>query len=195
MINRVSSLAALLCLLTATSAGAQSSARDGQPAAGAAEAEQADEAAAALPPDDPLSTTPVDEEVVVRGQLSRAALRAQIEMAQEAFYNRFNEINSSDEFDIHCRSVVELGSRIPRRRCEPNFWRSAHSEYARETVIALQGGSAAPEQAIARASYMNLELEKEMRELAATDPGLREALARIATLEEAYSTTARSRRK
>ncbi len=137
---------------------------------------------------DPLSTTPVDEEVVVRGQLSRGALRVQIEMAEEAFFGRFNDINSDDEFDIHCRRVVELGSRIPRRRCEPNFWRTAQADYARETVIALQGGFAGiPEAAIAYANHKQLQLNDEVRELAAQDPELREALARLATLQQAYA--------
>src|SRR5690606_10342422 len=112
----------------------------------------------------------------------------QIEMAEEAFYSRFNDINSDDEFDIHCRKVVELGSRIPRRRCEPNFWRAVHTEFAQDTVIGLQGGVAGdPQAALARGFYMRLELEKEMRELASTDAGLREALARLATLQQAYS--------
>lgn len=162
-------------------------------AAGVESAESAESAAedarnAASLEVDPLSTMPVDEEVIVRGQRGRGALRFQIDRAQEAFYDRFNEINSDDELDIHCRSVVELGSRIARRRCEPNFMRTFNTEFAEETIIALQGGFAGvPEQAIAQAQSMSLELEKEMRSLAASDPKLRELLARLLTLQQAYS--------
>jgi hypothetical protein len=61
-------------------------------------------------------------------------------------------------------------------------------EFARDTVIGLQGGyAAAPQAALARGFYKRLELEKELRELAAADAGLREALARLVTLQQAYS--------
>lgn len=200
MTIRPSNLAALLGLLTAALVA---DAQEGEtvrpdvdaPEPAAAQARRDAEAAgptlaanASLTEADPLSTTPVDEEVVVRGQLRRGALRMQIERAEEAFYGRFNDINSNDELDIHCRSVVELGSRIPRRRCEPNFWRAAEADFARETVIGLQGGYASdPQAAIAPGFYKHIELEKEMRELAAADAGLREALARLATLQQAYA--------
>ena len=180
----VLALALAGALATSISAAQESERASGERAAAA----RADERAGRSAEADPLSTTPVDEEVVVRGQLSRGALRVQIEMAEEAFFSRFNDINSDDEFDIHCRRVVELGSRIPRRRCEPNFWRTAQADYASDTVIALQGGfSGIPEAAIAYANHKNLQLNDEVRELAARDPELREALARLATLRQAYA--------
>jgi hypothetical protein len=143
---------------------------------------------ASAPAIDPLANTAVDEEVVVRGRMRRSTLRVQIELAEEAFYNRFNEINSHDEFNIVCRREVEIGSRIPRRKCEPNFWRQAEADVGRETVIGLQGGYANnPQQFMGLAHFKSVQLEKEMRELAAADPELRQALARLATLRQAYS--------
>src|SRR5690606_21331891 len=45
----------------------------------------------------------VGEEFIVHGR-SPAELRVQLELAEEAVYARFNEINSSDEFDFRCRN-------------------------------------------------------------------------------------------
>src|SRR5690606_37904381 len=183
MTTGASHFAALLALLAATLVA---HVQVGETRRAVVEPERA--AAKELLEVEPLSTTPVDEEVVVRGQLRQGALRMQIQRAEDEFYGRFNDINSHDDFDIHCHNVVELGSRIPRRRCEPNFWRDAQGEFARDTVISLQGGYAGdPQAAIAAGFYKHLELEKEMRELAAADAGLREALARLATLQQAYA--------
>src|SRR5690606_2306755 len=127
----------------------------------------------------------VDEEVVVRGR-SRAMLRAQIELAEEAVFARFNEINSNDEFDIHCRRVMVTGSNIPRRVCEPNFWRYVHRRAGEETVRALQRSAALPtEMFLAEGLYKYQLLEEEMRRLVAEDEELQRSLSRLLTLTEA----------
>jgi|GEM_PF-466721 len=135
--------------------------------------------------DDAGASIEVDEEVVVRGR-SRAVLRAQIRLAEEAVYARFNEINSNDEFDIHCRQVVPLGSHIPRRVCEPNFWRTAQARMGEETVLAMQGGAALPaEMFLAEGLYKYQLLEDEMRRLVMEDEQLRRSLIRLTALTEA----------
>jgi len=135
--------------------------------------------------DDAGATSEVDEEVVVRGR-SQAMLRAQIELAEEALFARFNDINSDDEFDIHCRELTPTGSHIPRRVCEPNFWRNAQANAGQETVRALQGSAALPtEMFLAEGLYKYQLLEEEMRRLAAEDEELRRTLSRLLTLTEA----------
>jgi len=127
----------------------------------------------------------VDEEVVVRGR-SRAVLRAQIELAEEALYARFNEINSNDEFDIHCRRVTPINSHISRRVCEPNFWRTVQARVGEETVRALQGSASLPTEMFFAEGYMKYQqLEEEMRRLAAEDEELRRSLVRLTRLIEA----------
>ena len=135
--------------------------------------------------DDAGASIEVDEEVVVEGR-SRAMLRVQIELAEEAVYARFNEINSNDEFDIHCRRVMLTGSNIPRRVCEPNFWRNAQARAGEEAVRALQGSSALPtEMFLAEGLFKYQLLDEEMRGLAAEDEELRRSLTRLVTLTEA----------
>jgi hypothetical protein len=46
----------------------------------------------------PKTPPDVGDEIIVLGK-SWAEIRAQIQRAQEAVYDRFNEINSNDEFD------------------------------------------------------------------------------------------------
>jgi hypothetical protein len=137
--------------------------------------------------DDPAPQPPaaVDDEVIVRGQ-TRADLRLQIKLAEDAVFARFNEINSSDDFDIHCRDEMPLGSRIPRRVCQANFWRDAQADAGTETVRQLQGGySLDAQQFLAEALYKRTRLDEEMRRLAVEDEDLKEAIARLTTLEQA----------
>lgn len=135
----------------------------------------------------------VDEEVVVRGR-SRAALRAQIRLAEDAVYERFNAINSDDEFDIVCRREVRTGTRIPQRVCQPNFWRDALADAGEETTRGLQGGVAfGAQQFQGEALHKQRLLGEEMRRLAAEDEQLLEALARLMTLDQAMAERGGSR--
>ncbi|HEX6995658.1 MAG TPA: hypothetical protein VF339_16120 [Gammaproteobacteria bacterium] len=137
--------------------------------------------------DDAGGSIEVDEEVVVRGR-SRGMLRAQIQLAEEAVYARFNEINSNDEFDIHCRRVTPIGSNISRRVCEPNFWRNVQARAGEETVRALQGSSAVPTEVFLAEGLLKYRLlDEEMRRLTAEDEELRRSLVRLVRLMEADS--------
>jgi hypothetical protein len=167
---------------------------EGPPAAGAesppaAGAETSPAAGAERPSATGADTAPaVDDEIIVRGQ-TRADLRLRIQMAEEAVYDRFNEINSNDEFDIHCRQEMLTGSNISRRVCQANFWRDAQSRAGEETVRALQGSySLNAQQFLAEAIYKRRLLNQEMRRLATEDPELGQALARLGTLEQAIDT-------
>jgi hypothetical protein len=131
------------------------------------------------------SADDVDEEIVVRGR-SRAALRAEIQAAEEALYARWNEINSDDEFDIHCRLELLTGSRIRRRVCQANFWRDALSRAGTETARALKGEAAiAPQNFLAEALYKGGLLEEEMQRLAREDETFLKTVVRLANLTEA----------
>lgn len=129
----------------------------------------------------------VDDEVIVRGQ-TRADLRLQIEIAENAVFARFNDINSTDDFDIHCRQQMLTGSRIPRRVCQANFWRDAQAEAGQETVRALQGSFAIDAQTIQSAAmYRRTQFDEEMRRLISEDKELQDAVMRLVRLQETVS--------
>jgi hypothetical protein len=151
--------------------------------------EQSDGAHAADAADAAAETqTPVDEEVIVHGQ-SRAMLRFQIQQAEQAVFDRFNEINSNDEFDIHCRREQLTGSHIPRRVCQANFWRDAQATAGEETARGLQGGASFDaQQFLGEATYKRRLLEKEIKRLATEDDDFMHALTRLADLKQAMQT-------
>lgn len=130
------------------------------------------------------SSAAFDEEVIVRGQPLNA-IRDLIRQAEEAYYNRFNEINSDDQFDIVCRYRVELGSRFKRRSCLPNFWREADSRIGQETARSMQGFQTLPTQAyVTEQHYKTQLLSDEMLRLTREDPELLRAVQRLANLQQ-----------
>ena len=122
----------------------------------------------------------VIEEVIVRGQ-TPGALRIQIELAEEAVYDRFNEINSNDEFDIHCEEVAFTGSRMLTRFCQPNFWHATEEAIAYETVRLLQGSAFSMPTGIFRgeAHYKRQLMREEIERLAREDEEFLEALRHL----------------
>ena len=57
----------------------------------------------------------------------------------ENVYDRFNALNSNDEFDIHCFKQAPTGSNIPLRRCAPNFVVEAEAQAAQNTMVGARG--------------------------------------------------------
>lgn len=127
-----------------------------------------------------LEATGMTEEVVVRGQ-TPGALRIRIELAEEAVYDRFNEINSNDEFDIHCEEIAFTGTRMLTRVCQPNFWHAAEEDIALETVRSLQGSAfaAGTGQFRGEAHYKRLLMRDEIERLAREDEEFLEALRHL----------------
>ena len=69
------------------------------------------------------------EEVIVPGRRLEN-LRVEIERLEEVVYERFNALNSDDEFDIQCLKQAPTGSNIPLRTCAPNFVIRAEADSA-----------------------------------------------------------------
>ena len=55
------------------------------------------------------------EEIIVIGERTFFLIRFQIREAEENLYAMFNELNSSDEFDIKCRQIKLTKSQSPSR--------------------------------------------------------------------------------
>jgi hypothetical protein len=86
--------------------------------------------------------TEAPEEIIVRGK-RLAAFRVEVELARERAYAVFNEINSTDDFDVTCKSEMRTGTRVSRQVCGARFEgrisRRAAQEYL-ATVKALCAG-------------------------------------------------------
>jgi hypothetical protein len=129
----------------------------------------------------------VGDEVVVIGK-SPGQLRAEMENAEVAVYDRFNELNSDNQFDIHCRRDVPINSHIASRRvCQANFSRDEEARAAQARLQELQGGAAVnPQIFLNEEAHKRELLRQEMRRVAAEDDAFRKSLVRFADLKKAF---------
>ncbi|HEU4620493.1 MAG TPA: hypothetical protein VFV10_20835 [Gammaproteobacteria bacterium] len=165
--------------------GAPAAASSGVPAAASSSGPSAASSSEPSAASDRSPPAAVNDQVIVRGR-SRAELRAEILKAEDAFFDRFNEINGNDDFDIHCRDEVPINSHIPRHKCEANFWRKTESDAGQALLRQIRGEAAPDPQAFfGEGYYKDGLMAKEMRRLVAEDPELRAALVRFGTLKEA----------
>jgi hypothetical protein len=124
------------------------------------------------------------DEVIVRGRRV-GELRLEIQRAEQAVFARFNDINSTDDFDIHCRNDKSYG--LMHRSCLSNIWRKLQGQIAREQVLAMRGqGSGSAAQLIqAEQIEKQRQLADELRGLAEKDEQLEAAVAELAQAQTA----------
>lgn len=92
-------------------------------------------------------------------------------------FARFNEINSTDDFDIHCRR--EKYGRLVGRSCQSNSWHEESGKIGSEQAAAIQG-RASPGLGLLIATQRGRKerlLNAEMQQLAAEDDQLQQAFA------------------
>lgn len=145
----------------------------------------------------------VEEAVAQRGNDQRLEapaagdaneLRRELQRAEEAVYRRFNEINTDDRYDIQCRNVTVLGSRVPKRQCTSRAFRDNDASLGEVTSQALSGGTsgvagtAAPGgQFLAAQLEGQAQLQREIQRLAATDEELARAIERVGERQRALA--------
>lgn len=118
------------------------------------------------------------EEVVVQGS-SSVFLREQLELAEDELYALYNDVNTIEEFDIQCRLHARTGTRVPQRRCLPNFAARLDERKGQAVLRNLSGSSAydldwlQPE---AEMTQKSLQLQTHMQRLALEHPELLEAM-------------------
>jgi hypothetical protein len=61
------------------------------------------------------------EDITVIGQNSIGSLRYEVDRAADRMYEVYNELNTHDDFDIHCQWNAPTGSRIKRKLCTPVY--------------------------------------------------------------------------
>jgi hypothetical protein len=130
------------------------------------------------------------EEVIVPGRTPEN-VRIEIERLEVAVYERFNALNSNDEFDIHCFEQARTGSNIPTRTCAPNFVIRAESDSASKLLNDGRGGAGNnnnPSEHLMRMEEKSRELTAEMQRIARADEGLLRDLVRLDELKQLQST-------
>jgi hypothetical protein len=70
------------------------------------------------------------DEVTVMGK-KLYQMRKEIVEAEDRFYAAFNELNTNDDYDVHCATEARTGTRIRNRVCKPVFYANAQENEAR----------------------------------------------------------------
>jgi hypothetical protein len=135
----------------------------------------------------PVSAPAADIDVVVVPGRRPENLRIEIERLEVAVYDRFNALNSSDEFDIHCLEQAPTGSNITLRTCAPNYLIQAEAREATKMMTDGRGSGANNQnkgEFIARMQEKSKELTEEIQRVARQDEQLMRDLARLDSLKQ-----------
>jgi hypothetical protein len=107
----------------------------------------------------PLTAGPGEtmEEVEIIGSRAQLReLRAEIVRLEDKFYKLYNELNTKDEYDVHCNLEKPTGTLLSYRVCKPEFVENATSEEAKGF---LGGYTVAPANLVIMAKYPEFERE------------------------------------
>jgi hypothetical protein len=77
------------------------------------------------------------EEIIVRGK-RLAEFRVEVELARERAYAIFNEINSTDDFDVSCNDEMRTGTRVGRQICAARFEGRLSRRAAQDYLFAIR---------------------------------------------------------
>jgi len=89
--------------------------------------------ASADEPEDAANDIP--EEITVYGQKTLLNLRIAVDRAEVEFFERFNELNEDDQYDVFCEKIAVTGSRIRRRTCWSPYEREFDEEAMRQAFL------------------------------------------------------------
>ncbi|MEX0618633.1 MAG: hypothetical protein WDZ76_05085 [Pseudohongiellaceae bacterium] len=155
-------------------------------------------------------TAPPIEAITITGERTLLSMRIQIESAEELLYGMFNTLNSSDDFDIHCRHLRSVRSHLPRRVCEPVFFFSLRKDNSQQALmdirqaytsegidpVMLSSGMAlldSDSELRSLAEGRFTEMNEEILKLAMENPAYLEALLRVNNLKTEYEAERKAR--
>lgn len=123
------------------------------------------------------------DEVIVPGR-SPATLRVEIERLEAVVYDRWNALNSNDEFDIQCLEMEPTGSNITQRTCAPKFVIAAESRATQDAVRGRSRADSFSGEAAQIMAQKSRELTEEMQRVAREDEQFLRDLARLDELKQ-----------
>ena len=135
------------------------------------------------------------DEVVVEGRKPENVY-AEIERLEISVYDRFNALNSNDEFDIHCLDSEPTGSNITQTRCAPDFAIQAESRAAKNMIDGDRtSGSDRSADYLVTMEEKSRQLTEEMQRVAREDEQLLRDLVRLDELRQLQANERQQRRK
>jgi hypothetical protein len=117
-------------------------------------------------------------------------MRQDIIRAEDQFFARFNELNTDDDFDVHCTMEAPTGTRLKQRVCRVQFYEKAQAE---EAQALLRGEFAPPADLVA--VERSAEYEKKALAVINAHPELLKLVREREALEKRYIATRKARFK
>jgi hypothetical protein len=127
------------------------------------------------------------EGIIVYGDVPLALMRGAVYRAEDNYFATFNELNSTDEFDIYCRWESPTGTHMKYRQCRARFYSELEAQAAREW---RDFGGPPPQQWLASREALiqrkAQEVTAEMERLVAEHPELFNALKEVAAAQDKF---------
>jgi hypothetical protein len=159
------------------------------------------------------SRSEAPEEIIVRGR-RLAELKTEMQTLQKRAYDRFNEINIDDDFDVRCRDEGRTGTRGREWACRAEFENrissGASKAYLSGLVLGCAGDAGVTQEcmfsddaqdAISRAQGVETsilsrreQLQQKILELARQDDALAQAIVAWYDASRQYETARNKRR-
>lgn len=137
----------------------------------------------------------VGDEVIVPGTRPEN-LRGEIERLERVVYDRWNALNSKDEFDVQCLDSEPTNSHITQTRCVPNFVIRAESRAAKNTIDGDRtAGSDRQGDYYLTMQQKSRQLTEEMQRVAREDEQFLRDLVRLDELRQLQENEKQQRRR
>jgi hypothetical protein len=85
----------------------------------------------------------VDQVVVEADRANLVKLAKDVQVAEERFYARYNEINTKKKYAVRCADEAETGTRFKKKSCKPVYETEAQATQGREFILSLGRGASA----------------------------------------------------
>jgi hypothetical protein len=133
------------------------------------------------------------EEIEAEKPMSMTKLRREFNRAREAMFDRFNELNDDERFDIKCKYVKRWQSKIRERVCGPAYFANAQNEQANLMLrdigkdadgVGGFAGASIGGAGVAQMDYMDRQLKEKMERLVRQNEGFKQLVDRYNVLQE-----------
>ena len=127
------------------------------------------------------------DEIVVLGARSLTLLRQEVIVAEDRFFDLYNQLNGDDKYDIICETRKPLGTRISVRECKAQFVRDAEYEAVQNALQFTNTPANVAARPIQASSEDYEILDQKLKSFSVSSPELRDALMDYDNLNKKFA--------
>jgi hypothetical protein len=86
---------------------------------------------------------PVDQVLIEGTRADLAKLAKDVQIAEERFYQRYNDFNTTRKYAVPCYNEARTGTRFKQKYCKPVYESEADAAEARQFIRAIGNGASA----------------------------------------------------